>query len=152
MSAPPSAADTVRALLDALDEGDDEKAAALVADDFRATAHIDGSTIDRAAYLHAHQGLRDSFPDLRHHVLELTELAPGRVRGVAYITATNDRPVRLPDAGIDLPKPTGRVLRTVPHTDEFVVRDGQVAGYTSSQPPGAGLRGLLDQIREMTDG
>ena len=73
------------------------------------------------------------------------------MRGVAYITATNDRPVRLPDAGVDLPQATGRVLRTVPHTDEFVVRDGQVAGYTSSQPPGAGLRGLLDQVRKGTD-
>ncbi len=151
MSTSGSAAETVRALLNAFDEGDDEAAAALVADDFRATAHIDGSTIDRTAYLQAHQGLRSSFPDLRHHIVELTELAPDRVRGVAYITATNDRPVRLPDAGIDLPEPTGRVLRTVPHTDEFVVRGGRVAGYTSSQPPGAGLRGLIDQIRKGTD-
>ncbi len=151
MSAAVDAGETVRALLQAWDDNDVTAAAALVADDFSATAHVDGSAIDRDRYLHAHLGLNSSFPDLRHHIVELTDLGGGRVRAVVYITATNDRPVRLPEIDVDLPHPTGRVLRTVPHTDEFVVRDAQVASYTTEQPPGAGLRGLLDQIRKATD-
>ena len=152
MSADTEAADVVRALLRAWDEADDATAAALVADDFHATAHLDGSLIDRERYLRAHHGLTESFPDQRHHIVELDEIAPGRVRAVVYMTATNDRPVRLPELGVDLPRYTGRVLRTVPHTDEFVVRDGQIVSYTSEQPPGAGLPGMLDQIRKGTDG
>ncbi len=148
MMAAASAADTVRALLEAFNDGDDDAAATLVAEDFSSVAHVDGSTIDRDRYLRSHHGLDASLPDLRRHVVELTETGPGQVRVVAYITATNDRPVRIPALGIDLPIPTGRVLQTVPHTDDFVVRDGQVVSYVSHQPPGAGLRGLLDQIQE----
>ncbi len=148
MSAERSAADTVRALLEALNAGDDEAAAALVADDFSTIAHVDGRRIDRDTYLRSHHGLDASLPDLQRHILEITDTGPGRVRVVAYVTATNDRPVRLPELGVDLPVSTGRVLRTVPHTDDFVVRDGQIVSYDSHQPPGSGLRGLLDQIQE----
>lgn len=137
----------VRALLTAWDDADFDAAAALLSEDFAATAHTDGSVITRERYVAAHRLLHDAFPDLEHHIVELTELAAEQVRVVADVTATNDRPVQLPELGIDLPHPTGRTFTTVPHTDEFVVRDGLVVGYESHQPPGAGLKGLLEQIR-----
>lgn len=140
-------ADVVIAMLEAWNRGDDAAAAALVADDFSAVAHLDGSTIDKDRYLTSHHALDTSFPDLRRNIVDVTDVGPGRVRVVAYVTATNDRPVQLPEVGISLPEPTGRVFETVPHTDEFVVRDGLVVGYDSHQPPGAGLKGLLEQIR-----
>lgn len=137
----------VRALLTAWDDADFDAAAALLSADFAAIAHTDGSVITRDRYVATHRLLHDAFPDLAHHIVELTELATDQVRVVAYVTATNDRPVRLPEVGIDLPHPTGRTFTTVPHTDEFVVRDGLVVGYESHQPAGAGLKGLLEQIR-----
>jgi ketosteroid isomerase-like protein len=136
----------VRDLLQAWDDADFDRAAGLIADDFTATAHTDGSVITKQRYLDSHRVLHGALPDLTHHVVSASTLGPDRVRVVAYVTATNDRPIAAPDLGIDLPNPTGRVFRTTPHTDVFVVRDGRVASYTSEQPPGSGLRGLLQMI------
>lgn len=137
----------VRAMLEAWNRGDDAAAAALVAEDFASVRHLDGGAIDKQSYLSTHRTLDAAFPSLTRHVVDVTDSGPGRVRVVAYITATNDRPVHLPEVGVDLPNPTGRTFRTVPHTDDFTVRDGLVVGYDSYQPPGAGLRGLLEMIR-----
>lgn len=141
-----AAESVVRDLLQAWDDADFDRAAGLIADDFTATAQVDGSAITKQRYLASHQVLHGALPDLAHHVVSASTLGSDRVQVVAYVTATNDRPIVMPDLGVDLPTPTGRVFRTVPHTDVFVVRDGRVASYTSEQPPGSGLRGLLQMI------
>jgi steroid delta-isomerase-like uncharacterized protein len=136
----------VRALLDAFEAGDLDAARELVADDFAVTTHVGAQTVGREAWLDAHAQLDAAFPDLHRDVLDLRADGADEVRVEMAIEATNDRPIHLPGVGVDLPHPTGRRLRTVPNVDHFRVRDGRVTTYRSDQPPGAGLRGLLDQI------
>ncbi len=144
-----SAADvaTVRALVDALNAHDAGAIRALLSEDFTLTTHVGGRTVDRDAYVASHGPLDAAFPDLHREVLDARDEGGGRVRIEMRIVATNDRPVVLPELGVDLPEPTGRVLRTVPHVDTFELRRGRITTYHSEQPPGSGLRGLLDQIR-----
>lgn len=144
--------DVVRAYLDALDRGDMAAARALLADDFaHAPATPGGPPMDADGFIAAHAPLAVSFPDLRRHVTEL--VADGdEVRTAAYVTATHDHVVDLPMFGVGPLPPTGRAYRTTPHHDTFTVRDGRISAVHSSFPPGAGLRGLLDQLTTTENG
>ena len=138
----------VRALLAAFDSGDLPAARALLAEDFAVTSHQTGQTLGADAYVAAHEDLTQSFPNLQRTVTEIAIVRPGVVRVVMTLTATNDRPVRIPRIDVDLPHPTGRTVTTRPHVDHFEIRDHRVVTYRSEQPPGSGLRGLLDLIQE----
>ncbi len=138
--------DVVRAYLAALDRQDMAAARALMGDDFtHAPATPGGEPMDADAFVEIHRPVAESFPDLRRHVVSL-EASGDEVRVTAYVTATHDHHVSLPMLGIDDLPPTGRAYRTVPHHDTFTLRDGRITGVHSSFPPGAGLRGLLDQL------
>jgi hypothetical protein len=145
-----TAIEVVLALLVAFDANDIERARELVSPDFAATPHTSGQPIGREEYLAAHIELATAFGWLQRDVLDLRDEPPDGVMAQIQVVAMNDRPIRLPTLGIDLETPTGRELRTVPHVDHFHVREGRVVGYRSEQPPGSGLKGLLDQIREET--
>jgi hypothetical protein len=145
-----TAVEVVLALLVAFDENDIGRARQLVSPDFAVTAHTSGRQIDREAYLAAHVELAAAFGRLHRDVLDVRDEPPDGAMAQIQVVALNDRPVRLPTLGVDLETPTGRELRTVPHVDHFTVEGGQVVGYRSEQPPGSGLQGLLDQIREET--
>lgn len=138
--------EVVRAYLDALDAGDMVAARALLADDFtHAPITPGGPPVDADGYVAAHAPLATSFPDMGRHVAEL--VADGdEVRVTAYVTATHDHVVDLPMLGVGPLAPTGRTYRTAPHHDTFTLRDERITGVHSTFPPGAGLRGLLDQI------
>lgn len=138
--------EVVRAYLGALDAGDMPAARALLADDFtHAPITPGGPPVDADAYVAAHAPLTTSFPDMRRHVVEL--VAEGdEVRVAAFVTATHDHVVDLPMLGVGPLPPTGRAYRTAPHHDTFTLRDGRITAVHSTFPPGAGLRGLLDQM------
>lgn len=138
--------EVVRAYLDALDRGDMPAARALLADDFaHAPATPGGAPMDADAYIAAHAPLATCFPDLRRHVTELT-VDGDEVRTTAYVTATHDHVVELPMFDVGPLAPTGRAYRTTPHHDTFTVRDARITAVHSTFPPGAGLRGLIDQL------
>ncbi|MBJ7518604.1 MAG: nuclear transport factor 2 family protein [Solirubrobacteraceae bacterium] len=138
--------DLVRAYLDALDRHDMAAARALMSDDFsHAPATPTGVPMDADAFVEIHRVVAASFPDMRRHIVSI-EAEGSEVRVTAYVTATHDHHVRLPMLGIDELPPTGRAYRTAPHHDTFTLRAGRITGVHSSFPPGAGLRGLLDQL------
>lgn len=138
--------EVVRAYLDALDRDDLDRARALLADDFtHAPATPDAAPMGADAYIAAHAEISRSFPDLRRHITELVTDGD-EVRVTAYVTATHDHVVELPVIGVGPLQPTGRAYRTTPHHDTFTLRAGRIAGVHSTFPPGAGLRGLLDQL------
>lgn len=136
----------VRAYQRALDAGDMPAARALMSDEFtHAPAAPGDPPMDAEAFLAAHAQMSASFPDLRRHVTDLVA-AGDEVRVTAFVTATHDHVVKLPVIGVGPLEPTGRSYRTAPHHDTFTLRDGLITGVHSTFPPGAGLRGLLDQI------
>jgi hypothetical protein len=145
-----SAVEVALALLAAFEAEDFPAAQELIAEDFSVTDHTSGRRIDRAGYLAAHRELAGAFGQLHREILDAQDEPPDEAVVTLRLVALNDRPVHLPTIGVDLETPTGRVLRTVPHVDHFTVRDGRVLTYRSEQPPGSGLRGLLDQIRQET--
>jgi ketosteroid isomerase-like protein len=137
----------VRELLDALDAGDEARVRELVATDFETVPASTGVPMDREQWLRTHAELHDAFPGLRRNPSDFS--AEGDVVRVwLHITAVHDHALRLPELGIEELPPTGRVLRPTPHQDTFVVRDGKIASVHSDIPPGGGLRGMLDQIRQ----
>jgi predicted ester cyclase len=138
--------EVVRSMLRALDAGDFETVRALLAPDFQTVPVSTGKPVGTDEWLAAHEHLHRTFPDLRRHPRNF-RVEGDRVLVDMHITAHNNEPVRWPELGIEELPATGIELRPRPHTDTFTVREGKVVGVHSDIPPGAGLPGMLDQIR-----
>ena len=137
----------VRSLLRALDDGDFDGVKALLAPDFGKVAATTGKPMSRDEWLVAHEDLHRSFPDLKLHPRGFR--AEGdQVTVTVQITARNTAPIRLARLGIEELPATGIELHVPPHTDTFTVHDGKVVDIHTVIPPGGGLPGMLDQIRQ----
>lgn len=141
----------VRALEAALNAGDLDAIRSLTSEDFVIVPEMTGRPLDRDAWLAAQVALHPCFPDLERHAGEF-RVEGDEVHATVYVTATHDHVVELPAFGVERLEPTGLRLRTVPHEDIFTVRDGLVTRISSHMPPGAGLKGLIEQIRARENG
>jgi len=72
------------------------------------------------------------------------KMLPARV---AHKAARNDRPVRLPQLGIEELPATGIEIVSPPNVDTFTLRDGKVTSVQSEMAPGGGFKGMIEQIR-----
>jgi ketosteroid isomerase-like protein len=138
--------EVVRALLAALDAGDEARIRELVAPDFSTTPVSTGVPMGLDAWLRSHAQLAAAFPGLERNPSDFSQEGD-EVDVTLHIAVLNDRPVAIPALGIEELPPTGRMLRPTPHRDTFTLRDGKVLSVHSEMPPGGGLQGMLDQIR-----
>jgi len=136
----------IRTLLHALDEGDFETARNLLAPDFSTTPVSTGVPIGLDEWFEVHQALHENFPTLRRNPSDFR--AEGdKVIVTLHVTARNDRPVRLPQLGIEELPATGIEIVSPPNVDTFTLRDGKVTNVQSEMPPGGGFKGMIEQIR-----
>jgi hypothetical protein len=143
--------DVVRRLLAALDEGDFDTALALLAPDFTTTPVSTGIPIGRDEWFETHQALHKNFPTLRRNPSDFREDGD-TVIVTLHVTARNDRPVRLPQLGIEELPATEIEIVSPPNVDTFTLRDGKVTSVQSEMPPGGGFKGMIEQIRAAAAG
>jgi ketosteroid isomerase-like protein len=141
-----SNSEVVRRLLDALDAGDFDSALDLLAPDFSTTPVSTGVPIGKDEWFRMHKALHENFPTLRRNPSDFREEGD-TVVVTLHVTAVNDRPVRLPQLGIDELPATGIEIVSPPNVDTFTLRDGKVTSVSSDMPPGGGFKGMIEQIR-----
>lgn len=135
----------VRALLDAVDAGDWDRARDLTSEDFEKRTHIVSEPIGREQWLDIHRRLHEAMPDMRHNPSDFHENAD-RVEFMVRVTGTHTGTLSLPELGVEGIPATGRRVEWQPQSDSFEVRDGKVVGGESQIPPGGGVPGMLEQI------
>jgi predicted ester cyclase len=142
--------EVVRSLLEALDRGDFETARSFMAPDFSTVPVSTGERIGLEEWASMHEELHHCFPTLRRNPTDFR--AEGdQVIVTLNVTATNDRPVRIPRLGIDEPA-TGIEIHSPPNVDTFTLRDGKVTSVQSEMPAGGGFKGMVEEIRRAAAG
>src|SRR5262245_44947480 len=107
-------AETVRALLAAIEARQWETARSYLADDFTFSGAVP-QPISADAWLAVHRALAAAMPDLTFNASNIREEA-GRVRGNVQVSGTQTRELALPIPGIPTIAPTGKRV-TLPIED-----------------------------------
>ncbi len=139
------AIDTVKTLITALQSGDMNLAADMLADDFTERGLTD-QTLGKATFLAMQSALLAAMPNFSYNLLDVHE-EDGKVIAQTSVSGTQLNELVLPPVlGIPAIAPTGLDI-TLPQV-EVVHRvvEGKVTAMQVTSVPGGGLDGLLEQI------
>jgi len=143
-----NAIDAVNTLMTALQSGDMELAATILADDFVMSGFAP-KQLNKNEFLVTQSNLLAAMPDLSFNIDKQEEQneADGVVRVELEIMGTHLYQLALPVLGVKPIEPTGlAVTLAQAKTTYHVTSDGKVARMEMQSVAGGGLEGLLQQV------
>jgi hypothetical protein len=140
----PTAKDTVRAWVDAMDLGDVRTAMSMLAPD----AQIIGPApkpLTRDEFSAMHQALARAFPDWTFHASDYRQTGD-EVTVQFDITGTQTGDLMLPLPGIPTIRATSLKIHQPTEQPTFTVKNGVITRLKMPQVPGGGVMGVLTQL------
>jgi predicted ester cyclase len=140
----PTAKDTVRAWVDAMDRGDVKTAMAMLTPD----AQIVGPApqpLTRDEFSAMHQALAKAFPDWNFHASDYRQTGD-QVTVQFDITGTQRGDLTLPLPGVPTIRATSLRIRQPTEQPTFTVQNGVITRLVLPQVAGGGVMGILTQL------
>ena len=141
-----SAIETVKTLITALQSGDMETAANVMADDFLLRGW-DTQPLDKGQFLTMQSRLLAAIPDYTYNLSDVQEGEQGNeVTAFISITGTHTQTLDLPLQDFVPIAPTGIAFVLPQVRTHYKLANNKVREMTIEEVPGGGLRGLLQQV------
>jgi SnoaL-like polyketide cyclase len=135
---------TVQTLLDAVQNGDFEKAKSLLTDDFQFSGPVP-EPINGAAWLGMSASLKTAFPDLDYQ-FKIESMDGNTANLSAELKGTHKGNLDLTAMGMGVIPPTGKSFAAAHEHGKAVVQDGKVKTWATEPTAGAGLMAILSQL------
>jgi predicted ester cyclase len=139
-----SAVKTVKTLMTALQSGDMELAASILADDF-AISGLLPRPLEKGEFVAMQSELLAGMPDFSYN-LEDVHREGEEVRALIQITGTHTNDLSLALLGLQTIPATGLAIDLPQVPVVYQVEDGKVIGAQIELVPGGSLSGLLQQV------
>jgi len=135
---------TVQALLDAVQNGDFDKAKSLLSDDFQFSGPVP-EPINGAAWMGMSASLKAAFPDLDYQ-FNVEGVDGDTVNISAELKGTNNGDFDLTAMGMGVIPATNKSFAAAHEHGKVVVQDGKVKAWATEATEGAGLMAILGQL------
>ncbi len=139
-----SPAETVTALMEALESGDFDRAASYLADDF-VFAGITPTPMNREQFLKFMDSLRTAFPDWSFNLHGMQEQG-NSVMVALKSTGTHTGELVMSMSGLPAIPATGRCVSLPDQPTVCSLRGGQIAAIDIQPVPGGDILGILQQL------
>ena len=139
-----SAIDTVKTFITALQSGDMQLAAEVIAEDFRLSG-LAPQELDEREFLVLQSRLLTAMPDFSYNLSNLREEGD-EVKAIIQVTGTQTGDLSLPMLGLEPVQATGLAVDLAQMETSYRVVDGKVAAMHVVSAAGSGLPGLVQQV------
>jgi predicted ester cyclase len=139
-----NAAETVKAVLTAIEQQQWDTARSYLADDFTFSGAVP-QPLSADAWLGVHRALAAAMPDFSFNARDFREDG-GKVYLTVAITGTQTRELALPVPGIPALAPTGKRVSMPAEACIATMSGDKLVDYNVSQVDGGGLPGILAQL------
>ena len=138
------AKDTVQALMDAVQQGDFERAKSLLSDDFQFSGPVP-EPINADGWIGISRSLKNAFPDLDYHFH--VESMDGNTANVsAELTGTHRGDFDLTAMGMGVIPATNKSFAAAHEHGKITVNGDKVTSWSTEATEGAGLMAILGQL------
>ncbi|MDQ2905321.1 MAG: nuclear transport factor 2 family protein [Chloroflexota bacterium] len=138
-----NAVETVKTFITALQSGDTEMIATIMADDFVARGLTDHE-LDKGTFLAMQSELLDAMPDLSYNLSEV-HAHEHLVQALIMINGTQSNDLTLPVFNVQIPA-TGLAISLPQVPVEYILAGQQIKEMRVQAVQGGGLQGLLQQL------
>ncbi|MBV9711378.1 MAG: ester cyclase [Ktedonobacteraceae bacterium] len=139
-----SAIDTVKTFVTALQSGDMQLAADVMAEDFKLSG-LTPQELDEREFLVLQSRLLAAMPDFSYNLADVRKEG-NEVRATIRVTGTQTGDLSLPMLGLEPIQATGLAVDLAQMETSYHVVDGKVASMHAVPVAGGGLPGLVQQV------
>ena len=136
--------ETVRALMEAVQQGDFAKAQSTLADDFQFSGPVP-QPISGPAWMGMSKSLKAAFPDLNYQ-FKAESVDGNKVHISAELKGTHSGDLDLTAMGMGVIPATNKSFAAAHEHGEATVQDGKVKTWMMTPSEGAGLMAILGQL------
>ena len=134
-----------KALVDAIDSGDMEKAASYLSDDFVLVAQVD-KPLGKDHWKRLQGAMIYAFPDWSYNLTDAQEEEDNSVRLTFQITGTHLHTMDFSEFGLPLVQPTGKAIKLPVEQTILVFKGDKVFTLRDVDTPGGGVPGIYQQL------
>jgi predicted ester cyclase len=135
----------VRALMDAVQRGDLERAKMMFADDFQFSGSVP-EPMDADDWLDMSTSLKTAFPDLNYH-FKVFDADGDVVRSTWRLSGTHTGSLDMTNMEMGVIPATNRFFASRLEKTEVTVKGNKITSWVIKPTEGAGLKGILRQLR-----
>jgi predicted ester cyclase len=144
--------ETVQALMDAIQQGEFENVSSKLADDFSGLTAFSSAVsepINKEAWLEMSTSLKTAFPDLDYH-FKVIGAAGDVVRTTMQLSGTHTGSFDLTNIKMGVIPATNKAFSVKREKTKLTVKGDQITAWVVEPTEGAGLKAILDQLRDQT--